>query len=160
LEAFDVDDIWMRIVGDLADRVSGPMKFRLVLQPVMALIFAIISGLKDAKAGKPPYSWTLFTDPAHRAAMLKDGWKSVGKVFMLAIVLDVVYQFRVLHLVYPGEAIIVAIVLAIVPYLLLRGVVDRIASRKRSSPSRPGCPVIAASGCAPMRSRASPSRPW
>jgi hypothetical protein len=125
-----MDDMWMRFVEDLTGRVSGPMKFRLVLQPVMALIFAIISGLKDAKAGKPPYTWTLFTDPTHRAAMLKDGWKSVGKVFLLAIVLDVVYQYRVLHLVYPGEAIVVAILLAIVPYLLLRGVVDRIASRK------------------------------
>ena len=79
---------------NMGNRVSGPMKFRLVLQPVMASIFAIISGLNDAKAGKPPYFWALFTDPAHRTDMIRDGWKSVGKVFVLALVLDVVYQIN------------------------------------------------------------------
>jgi len=125
-----MDDIWMRFVQDMVDRVSGPMKFRLLLQPVMASIFAIMAGLKDAKAGKPPYGWALFTDPAHRVDMIKDGWKSVGKVFILAIVLDVVYQIVVLRFVYPGEVIIVAFLLAIVPYLILRGLVNRIARRK------------------------------
>jgi hypothetical protein len=125
-----MEDIWMRIVENLSDRVSGPMKFRLLLQPVMASIFAILSGLKDARAGKPPYFWSLVTDPTHRADMLKDGWKSVGKVFVLALVLDVVYQIIVLRFVYPGEAIIVAFVLAILPYLILRGLVTRLARKK------------------------------
>jgi hypothetical protein len=130
LEAFDMDDTWMRIVENLTDRVSGPMKFRFILQPIMASIFAIRSGLKDAKAGKPPYFWALITDPAHRADMIKDGWKSVGKVFILALVLDVVYQIIVLRFVYPAETIIVAFVLAIAPYLILRGLVTRLARKK------------------------------
>src|SRR5258707_826621 len=125
-----MDEMWMRIASDLAARVSGPMKFRLVLQPVMAAIFAIRAGLADARAGKPPYFWTLVTDPAQRAYMIKDGWKSVGKVFVLALVLDVVYQIIVSRFVYPGEAIIVAFVLAIVPYLILRGLVTRVARTK------------------------------
>ena len=49
---------------------------------------------------------------------------------MLAIVLDVVYQIIVARFVYPGEVIIVALLLAIVPYLLLRGLVTRIARRR------------------------------
>lgn len=121
-----MDDIWMRIVEHMSDRVSGPLKFRLLLQPAMAAFFAIKAGLHDAKAGKPPYFWALFTDPAHRRDMLKDGWKSVGKVFILAMILDVVYQVIVLHFVYPGEVIVVAFLLAIVPYLLLRGLVTRL----------------------------------
>lgn len=125
-----MDDIWTRIVTDMIDRVSGPMKFRLILQPVMAAIFAIKSGLGDARTGKPPYFWALFTDPAHRGDMLRDGWKSVGKVFILAMVLDVIYQITVARFVYPGEVIVVAFLLAIVPYLLLRGLVTRLA-RKR-----------------------------
>jgi hypothetical protein len=40
-----------------------------------------------------------------------------------------VYQILVLRFVYPGETIIVAFVLAIVPYLILRGLVNRIARR-------------------------------
>jgi hypothetical protein len=112
------------------DRVSGPMKFRLVLQPAMAAFFAIRAGLNDARTGKPPYFWSLVTDPAHRVDMLKDGWKSVGKVFLIALLLDVIYQIMVLKFVYPGEAIYVAFVLAILPYLILRGLVNRLARRK------------------------------
>ena len=125
-----MDDIWMRFVENMNDRVSGPMKFRLLLQPAMAAFFAIRSGLNDARTGKPPYFWSLVTDPAHRIDMLKDGWKSIGKVFLIALLLDVIYQVIVLKFVYPGEAIYVAFVLAILPYLILRGLVTRIARKK------------------------------
>lgn len=121
-----MDDIWMRILENLSDRVSGPMKFRLIAQPVMASIFAIIAGMNDVKLGNPPYFWSLFTHSRHRAEMLRDGWKSVGKVFVLAMVLDIIFQIRVLNTVYPGEVILVAFLLAIAPYLLLRGLVTRL----------------------------------
>jgi hypothetical protein len=124
-----MDDMWTRVGQNLIDRVSGPMKFRLVLQPTMAAIFAIRGGLADARLGKSPYFWALLSDPAHREAMAKDGWKSVGKVFILAMVLDAVYQMIEEHFVYPGEMLIVAFVLAIVPYLVLRGLVTRVARR-------------------------------
>lgn len=123
-------DLWTRLVHNLIDRVSGPMKLRLLLQPLMASIFAIRAGLKDARAGRPAYFWALFTDPSHRAEMLESGWHSVGKVFVLAVLLDVVYQIIELKTVYPFEAIIVGIVLAILPYVLLRGLVTRLARKK------------------------------
>jgi len=129
-------DPFSRIAADLVARVSGPMKFRLVLQPAMALIAAVISGLKDARLGKPPYFWALFADKAHRKDMLKDGWKSVGRVFLLGIVMDAIYQFIVLKKFYPGEALIVAFILAIIPYLLIRGPVSRIAKRKTKEAPR------------------------
>lgn len=47
-------EIWMRIMENMADRVSGPFQFRLLLQPLMAAIFAIRSGLLDARTGKSP----------------------------------------------------------------------------------------------------------
>ena len=62
---------------------------------------------------------------------LKNGWKSVGKVFILAIVLDAIYQFIELRWFYPGEAVLVAIILAIVPYLVIRGPINRIVCRQR-----------------------------
>ena len=125
-----MDDIWMRFVENLNDRVTGPMKFRLLLQPAMAAFFAIRSGLNDARTGKPPYFWSLLTDPSQRSDMLKDGWKSVGKVFLIALLLDAIYQVMVLKFIYPGEAIYVAFVLAILPYLILRGLVTRLARKK------------------------------
>ncbi len=136
-----MDHMWARVGSQLIARVSGPMKFRLVLQPAMAAFFAVRSGLADAKAGKPPYFWALLLNPSHRAYMIRDGWKSVGRIFILALALDVVYQIIELHFVYPGEALIVAFLLAIVPYLILRGLVTRIARRKKGGlytmPKRP-----------------------
>jgi hypothetical protein len=126
-----MDHMWMRVGSNLLDRISGPMKFRLVLQPAMAVFFAIRSGLADAKAGKPPYLWGLIRDRGQREAVLKDGWKSISRVFLLALVLDVVYQIIVQRFVYPGEAVIVAFILAIVPYLIVRGLATRIARKKR-----------------------------
>ncbi|MBC7898429.1 MAG: hypothetical protein H7070_00070 [Saprospiraceae bacterium] len=126
-----MEEMFARLIEDLGARVTGPMKFRLLLQPVMASIFAVIAGLKDAKAGKPAFFWGLFTRPEHRSEMLKDGWKSVGKVWVLAMVLDVVYQLIVHRWVYPGEVIIVGFILAIIPYLILRGLVNRVASVNR-----------------------------
>jgi len=130
--------MWERAGSQLLARVSGPMKFRLVLQPCMAAFFAIRSGLADARAGKPPYFWGLLSAPGQREAMLKDGWKSVGRVFILALVLDAVYQLIVVHAVYTGEMIIVAFILAIMPYLILRGLVTRVArTTKKAEPTTP-----------------------
>jgi hypothetical protein len=123
-------DVWLRLTQNLSHRVSGPMNFRFILQPVMAIIFATIGGLKDAKAGKAPYFWSIFTDPRHRLELLKEGWKSVGKVIILAIILDVIFQLKELNTVYVGEALIIAILLAIIPYLIVRGLVTRLV-RKR-----------------------------
>jgi hypothetical protein len=127
-----MDPIIARISHNMVERVTGPMHFRLLLQPGMATFFAIRDGLKDARECKSPYFWGLFTDKGEREAMVKNGWKSIGKVFILAIVLDVVYQL-IEHrwTVYPGEAALVAMILAIVPYLLIRGPVNRIVCEKR-----------------------------
>lgn len=124
-----MDHMWARVGSDLLGRVSGPLKFRLVIQPAMACFFAIRSGLADAKNGKPPYFWALLWNRGHRMYMVKEGWKSVGRVFLLALAIDVVYQIIVRRFVYPGEAIIVAFVLAILPYLIVRGLVTRAARR-------------------------------
>lgn len=102
------------------------MSLRLVLQPLMALIFAFRDGRKDAREGRAPYFWALFTDPRHRREMLESGWKSIGKVFVIAIVLDLVFQYIVFHEFRPIGALGAGIVLAIIPYALLRGPVNRL----------------------------------
>jgi hypothetical protein len=116
-----------RLWQELFNRPDGPMAFRFYLQPVMSMIYAIISGLKDAREDKPPYFWALFTQPSHRAELERDGWKSVRNVFFLALGMDLVYQIMVLKGLRPVEGLIVAVVLAIVPYVLVRGPVNRLA---------------------------------
>jgi hypothetical protein len=127
----DETSTFVRFIEHLSDRVSGPLKFRFLLQPTMATIFAVIDGLRDAREGNVPYFWSMLSDREHRRDIIKDGWKSVGKVFILALVLDAVYQFFVLGFFYPVEALVVAFALAILPYLILRGLVTRIARLKK-----------------------------
>ena len=124
-----MEEMIARVFDDLVARTTGPLHFRLILQPLMASIFAVIAGIKDAKAGRPPYFWTMFTQSDERREMMSQGWKQVGKIFILAAVLDVIYQLIEQRFVYPLEVVIVAFILAIVPYLVLRGIVNRIASR-------------------------------
>ena len=118
--------MWEMLMG----RGEGPLTFRLILQPTMAAILAIRAGLRDARAGQPAwFLWSLLTDPARRPELLAQVRKDVGKVFGLAVVLDVIYSLIVYRWIHPVQTIIVATVLAIVPYLLLRGPVTLIARR-------------------------------
>jgi hypothetical protein len=60
---------------------------------------------------------------------LNQGWKDIGKLFVIALILDAIYQLIVHRGAYVGEMLITATILAIVPYILIRGPVNRIARR-------------------------------
>jgi hypothetical protein len=117
---------WERIAEDFVVRLDGPLHFRFIGQPLMAAIFAVIDGVKDAKMGKPPYFWAVIVGKGRRKALIKDGWKSVAKVFFVAMLLEAVYQVMVGRLNYRGYVFIAPFVLAILPYLLLRGPTNRL----------------------------------
>jgi hypothetical protein len=123
----DVNEILKRVSENLIARSTGPMNFRLIIQPVVASFLAIRSGLKDARNDRPAFLWSVATDPTYRFAFLRHGWKDVGKVFLLAVVLDAIYQLLVQRGVYILELLIVVAILAVAPYLLIRGPVNRLA---------------------------------
>jgi hypothetical protein len=116
-----------RTLEHLLSRLDGPLHFRFIFQPITAALFAIRDGRRDARAGRKPFR--LMTDPAQRRQVLSTSWKSVGKVFVIALILDAVYQFKVFRWFYPGQALLVALSLAIVPYSLLRGPVNWLTRR-------------------------------
>ena len=121
-------------LNGLRERVQGPMQFRFIMQPLMALYLAFRDGKNDARQGKSPYFWGLFRDSEHRRERLLNGWKSIGKVFIAAFVLDVVFQFIVYHGPrFRGGAISAGIILALLPYALLRGPFNRLFTRKRTA---------------------------
>jgi hypothetical protein len=122
-----MEPAWQRMAEDMIGRLDGPLHFRLLMQPVTAIFFGIRDGIKDARQGKPAYFWTIFTNPAHAKELLKSGLKSVTRVLIFALVMDAIYQIIALRWFYPGEAILAALLLAFVPYLLIRGPANRIA---------------------------------
>jgi hypothetical protein len=122
-----MEELLTRVWENLIGRVHGPLTFRLLLQPAIAIFFATRAGLRDAREDRSPYFWALIYDPTHRREMLHQGWRDVGKIFVIAVILDIIYQLLVVRWIYPGETLIVAVILALIPYLLIRGLVTRIA---------------------------------
>jgi hypothetical protein len=102
------------------------MSLRLIMQPLVALFFATRAGLRDARSGESPYLWAIFTTDHRRRELLGQGWRDVGKAFTVAIVVDAVYQVIVSRWIYPGEAVLVAGALALLPYFLFRGLATRL----------------------------------
>jgi hypothetical protein len=124
-----MDDLLVRIWSDLSGRLTGPLTFRLILQPSMAALHALRDGVRDARDDRPAYFWTIATHPADGARLLVEGWHAVLRVVLLGTVMDVVYQLMVFGRIYPLEVVLVVLSLAFVPYLLLRGPFNRIARR-------------------------------
>jgi hypothetical protein len=122
--------------SDFLGRFDGPMHFRLFMQPLMAIVFAVRDGRRDAREGRGAYLWALFSDAAQRRYLVHDGWKGISRVFALAIVLDVVYQFMVWRGLKPLQGLLTAVVLAVIPYLLLRGPVNRVLRSIRAPDGR------------------------
>ena len=124
-----MSDFLTNLATELFGRIDGPMRLRFVIDPLVAAFFAVRAGLRDARENKPPFFWALATRPDHRREMLRQGWKDIAKLFVGAAVADVVYQYIELKSFQPVAALAVAIVLVIMPYLLLRAPVTRIAAK-------------------------------
>jgi len=121
----------MQAFEQLFGRVTGPMKFRFILQPLTALAIAIRAGVRDARDHRPPFLWTLLTDDRERRPLLRAAWRDVSVVFIVAVTLDTVYQLWILNTLRPLQAVIVAALLAFVPYVTARGLATRVARRIR-----------------------------
>ncbi len=128
-------EILKRLSDNLIGRASGPMNVRLMIQPTVATLIAIRAGLKDARRGQPAFFWAALSNRADRPELLQQVRRDVGKIFILAAALDSIYQLIVHRGVYVLELLVVATALAIVPYVLIRGPVNRIARRKHIRPS-------------------------
>ena len=126
----EIQEFLTRFWDQLIAQASGPLSFRLILNPVMATILAVLDGLKDARAGRSLYLRTILFDPSRRAAYVLEGLKRVSRVIILSFVMDAIYQYMVLRRFYVGEALITVFVLAVLPYALIRGSVHRIARRQ------------------------------
>jgi hypothetical protein len=74
------------------NRPSGLLHLRFLIQPAIDIIIAIIAGVKDTKAGNPPYLWVMFTNADYRRGLLYEGWKDARIPFIISLILDVIYQ--------------------------------------------------------------------
>ena len=118
-----------RVWQNLVDRPGGPMVFRFFLQPTMATIAAVLGGMKDARLGRTPFMQTVLTDPAERGGRLDEAMVDTSRIMLLGLIMDGIYQYIEFDTFHPAEAVIITLMLAFLPYLLLRGLVARVARR-------------------------------
>ena len=116
---------------DIPKRLAGPGRFRFILQPTMAIILGILSGLADARAGRPPYLYGVLFHRGQRGELMRSGFETVANLLLLGILLDSVFQWVILGASYPGAALLVGPVLIVLPYTLARALSNRLARRAK-----------------------------
>jgi hypothetical protein len=131
-------DVLARGWADLVARLDGPLHLRFVVQPIVAAILGIRAGLRDARAGEPPFLSAVLRERGRRRERLREALRDVTSVAFVAAVVDAAYQLGVHRGVFLGELVVTVVVLALVPYVLVRGPVARIArvALRVRSPSR------------------------
>ena len=112
---------------DIPKRLTGPGRFRFILQPLMAIILGIRSGLADARVGNPPYLYGVFFHSDRRSELLRTGLETVINLLLMGILMDAVFQWFILGASYPGAALVVGPVLIMGPYAVSRALSNRLA---------------------------------
>jgi hypothetical protein len=93
----------------------------------MAALLALRAGIQDAREGKQGYLLAVVSNSERRLELLHEGWRGVRTLFLVAILLDCIYQLITVRFIYPLELLFTAVLLAFVPYVLLRGPFNRVA---------------------------------
>jgi len=124
-------EVLLRLGSDLIGRIGGPLTFRLVMQPLTAGIIAFRPGWKHGCGGRALDFWALLAQPDERRRLVQDGWRDIARIFIFSILIDLIYQLIVLHWFYPFEAAAVALFVAVLPYLAIRGSANRLARYRR-----------------------------
>jgi hypothetical protein len=127
----------VRAITNLVGRLDGPMHFRFIVQPTVAILLGVRAGIRDARLGQPPFLGALFWEREHRHERMGEAWKDTRTVFLVALVLDVIYQLGVHGGVFALELAITPTLLAFVPYSLVRGPACRIARMMSGPKPRP-----------------------
>jgi hypothetical protein len=121
---------------DIPKRLAGPGRFRFILQPLMAIVLGIRSGLADARVGNPPYLYGVFFHSDRRSELLRSGLETVVNLLLMGILMDAVFQWFILGVSYPGAALVVGPVLIMGPYALARALSNRIARSRKNLESQ------------------------
>ena len=138
-DAFERGGIYLfsrAFLEDIPKRLTGPGRFRFVMQPAVAILLGIRGGLADARAGRPPYLFALLFHDQERRALLRSGFQAVANLVLMGVLLDAVFQWVILGVSHPGAALVVGPVLIAAPYALARGLANRAAGLR----ARPGDP--------------------
>jgi len=114
-----------RFLDDIVARIHGPGRLRFILQPLTAIVLGARDGMKDARAGNPPFLWDLFFRSSIRSRLMRSALTSVRDLVAVAILFDVAAQLLIFRMVHPGAALLFGPVLIAFPYASSRALTNR-----------------------------------
>jgi hypothetical protein len=103
------------------------LRFRLVVMPLVVTFLALRAHRRDVREGRPTFLGAFLMDRVERRRLFRSALKDIGRIFIVAVVLDTTYQLMVLRSFHPMQLLIVAVTCAIVPYVLVRGPITRLS---------------------------------
>ncbi len=112
-------------------RVTGPMGFRFIFQPLTAVILGIRDGISDAKAGRPPFLAGLIFKANSRKHLFNSACKALFIPVIFGSIFDAIAQWFLFGRVCLVPAILVGIFIMAIPYSFARGLTNRIISLKK-----------------------------
>ncbi|HXZ79076.1 MAG TPA: hypothetical protein VEG30_04040 [Terriglobales bacterium] len=127
-----------RFFQDMVARLSGPGRLRFILQPTMAILLGTRDGLRDGRAGLPPFVWGLVFHSQHRSGLFRSAIASVRNLVAIAILLDIISQFVIFRQLHPGAAVLLGPVLIALPYATSRALSNRITRPRSARAVTPG----------------------
>jgi hypothetical protein len=133
-EAYDRGGFYLfsrAFLEDIPKRLTGPGRFRFILQPLIATILGIRSGLADRRAGRPPYLYGVIFHRGLRRELMRSAFESVANLLLMGILMDSIFQWLILGASYPGAALVAGPVLIIGPYTVARALSNRLTNLRR-----------------------------
>jgi len=117
--------------------LGGRFQIRVILQPLVAIILGLRFGVRDAKAGKPPFFLALALDKGNRRALLKEAARDALMPLIVALLIDSILQQMINHRIRPVAAVIVGGILVFLPFLIVRALANRVWTHGHPVTSRP-----------------------
>lgn len=118
------EGIWRDLTG--RGMLGGKFQIRLILQPLVALLLGTRFGIRDANQGKEPFFMSLVGAKHDRWPILKQGLRDAIVPLCVAFVLDGILQHMINGRVRPLAAVVVGSLLVFLPFVIGRGLSNRI----------------------------------
>ena len=122
------------LLDTVARDLCGKGQFRLILQPLAALILGVRLGIADANADMPPFLHRLATHPYQRWTIFKESLVDAVFPLMVALVMDGLLQHITFGRIRPLSAMLVGALLVWLPFVCTRALTNRIWRRIRPGP--------------------------
>ena len=111
---------------------GGNFQFRYILQPLAATLLGIKVGIRDAKAGDPPFFQALVKGTGGRGHLLAKGVRDAIIPLCIAFILDSILQHLINGRIRPLAAVIVGTMLVFIPFVIVRALTNRVWSHRHA----------------------------